>query len=134
MSKFKHYSRYIFHAAAYLCLAAVLFAGGYAIGRKNGGGLLAVSPTLSEEGVPSQTPLPFSEPTEQPEENTSRYRVVLEDDQLRLYLDEDGLSRLISSEEISIYAYPEQDINALQNGKNFSTLGEAMELMENFLS
>jgi hypothetical protein len=62
------------------------------------------------------------------------YRVILEDGELRLYSDKDGISRLISSEEISEQSFPSSDTAALKEGRSFKELNEALELMENFLS
>lgn len=119
--------RNIIISLSYVFLTAVFFAGGYAIGYKNGGGMLstpAAVTTQAEDSTPS--PSPTAEPT--------GYRVILEDSELRLYKDENGSSRLISHEEISEGAFPGYDIEILKGGRSFSTIEEALELMENFLS
>lgn len=119
--------RNIIISVSYVFLTAVFFAGGYAIGYRNGGGMLS-TPTAVTTTAEENTPVPS--PTIQP----SGYRVILEDSELRLYKDENGSSRLISHEEISEGAFPGYDIEILKGGRSFSTIEEALELMENFLS
>ena len=120
-------ARNIIISVSYVFLTAFFFAGGYAIGYKNGGGMLS-TPTAVTTTAEENTPAPS--PTVQP----SGYRVILEDGELRLYKDENGSSRLISHEEISEGTFPGYDIEILKGGRTFSTIEEALELMENFLS
>lgn len=120
--------RNIIIITAYLFLTAAFFFAGYTIGFKNGGGLLRDNIPAASAAVPSAAQ------TMQPLIVSPVYRVILEDGQLRLYLDENGTSRLISNEEISESAFPSHDIASLKEGMKFSRLDDALSLMENFLS
>lgn len=118
--------RHILIITTYLFLTVIFFVIGYAIGLKNGekilGEPLITTATNSVTKIPTATLSP------------SRYRVILEDGELRLYFDENGESRLISNEKVSEESFPAHDIATLKQGKAFITLDEALSLMENFLS
>ncbi|MBR0366234.1 MAG: hypothetical protein IJH94_05485 [Clostridia bacterium] len=86
--------------------------------------------TTDNTGSATVMSIPSHIPTAEPQ----RYRVRLEDGELRLYHDEGGISRLISSEEISEGSYPTRDIAVLKDGVIFETTEAALTLMENFLS
>lgn len=121
-------TKHILMYSAYLCVAAALFCGGFAIGHHTGTGLYtagsgAVIPAAATEtAAPAETALPHS------------YRLILEDGELRLYQDSGGISHLISGEEISVGSYPVSDIASLKDGMIFTDLNQALALMENFLS
>ncbi|MGN0182992.1 MAG: hypothetical protein ACI4DP_11395 [Candidatus Ornithomonoglobus sp.] len=120
--------RNILAIAAYVCLTAAIFAVGIGIGYQNGKGLMTTQASVTATGIPAEALLPMT--TEAP----PRYRVILEDGELRLYLDENGTSRLISNDEISEASFPASDIAELKEGFHFDTLSDALALMENFLS
>ncbi len=124
MEKKKLIYRYIILSASYLFLTALFFAAGYSIGYRSGGALseqvsamVAASPAASEAA-----------------DEMRRYRVILEDGELRLYSDENGISRLISAENISESPFPARDIAILKEGVSFEDQNDAFALMENFLS
>ncbi len=119
--------RNIILIAAYLFLTAAFFFAGYGIGFRNGGGMLKDTVPAASAAVPAVQ-------TSQPLQVSPLYRVILEDGELRLYLDENGTSRLISNEEISESSFPSHDIASLKEGMKFSELDDALSLMENFLS
>lgn len=127
MEKFTFNRRNITVIASYLFLTAIFFIFGLLIGFHNGD-----DPILKEASntvtVPDNTLLPVT--TAPP----SNYRVILEDGELRLYIDENGISRLISREEISEDSYPVADIASLKRGLIFETADGAISLMENFIS
>lgn len=121
-------ARNIIVIATYLFLTAIFFAIGYAIGFKNGEVLLSEPYVSASAGNAETTNIPIA--TVSP----SQYRVILEDGELRLYLDKNGEGRLISNEKVSEDSFPAHDIATLKEGKSFDTLDEALALMENFLS
>lgn len=127
MEKFTLNRRNITIIASYLFLTAIFFIFGLLIGFHNGD-----DPVLKETTntvlSPDTTLLPVT--TAAP----SNYRVILEDSELRLYIDENGISRLISREEISEDSYPVADIASLKKGIVFETADGAISLMENFIS
>lgn len=127
MEKFTLNRRNITVIASYLFLTAIFFIFGLLIGFHNGD-----DPILKEASntvtAPDTTLLPVT--TAPP----SNYRVILEDGELRLYIDENGISRLISREEISEDSYPVADIASLKKGLIFETADGAISLMENFIS
>ncbi|MDD6763564.1 MAG: hypothetical protein PUD92_08080 [Clostridiales bacterium] len=120
--------RNILAIAAYVCLTAAIFAVGIGIGYHNGKGLMTMQASVTATGIPDGTPAPAAS------ETPPRYRVILEDGELRLYLDENGASRLISNNEISEASFPASDVAELKEGIHFDTLSDALALMENFLS
>lgn len=119
-------TRNILTTAAYLFLTAAIFAAGIGIGYRSGGAAEQASVTAT--GVPAASAPPAQSAA------PARYRVVLEDGAIRLYLDENGISRLISDDEISESSFPVSDIAELKEGFLFDSLSDALELMENFLS
>lgn len=119
--------RNIITVISYLFVAITVFALGYLLGFKSIDNKLMTEAT-SQVNSPYQS----SSPTLSPQ-NTS-YRVILEDREIRLYIDESGTSRLISAEEISETAYPVSDIASLKNGFTFDSMDKAISLMENFIS
>ena len=119
--------RNIITVISYLFVAITVFALGYLLGFKSIDDKLMTEAT-SQVNSPYQS----SSPTLSPQ-NTS-YRVILEDGEIRLYIDESGTSRLISAEEISETAYPVSDIASLKNGFAFDSMDKAISLMENFIS
>lgn len=113
---------------SYLCLTIFFFIIGFFSGKtKNTNDVIKyTSADINSVPYASATPLISESP--------SLYRVILEDGQIRLYFDEGGISRLVSSEEISEDAYPVSDIATLKKGMVFSSTDEAIALMENFIS
>lgn len=120
-------SRNILAAAAYVCLTAAFFAAGIGIGYRGGKGLMTTQASVTATGIPAETRVPTAA-------RAQRYRVVLEDGELRLYLDGNGTSRLISNDEISEASFPASDVAELKEGFRFEELSDALALMENFLS
>ena len=112
---------------SYLFVAIAVFALGYLFGFKS-----IDDKFITEATSQVNSPYQSSSPTLSPH-NTS-YRVILEDREIRLYIDEGGTSRLISAEEISETAYPVSDIASLKNGFTFDSMDKAISLMENFIS
>lgn len=127
MNNLSEKTRHILLLTAYLCFAAVLFAAGCAVGYRRGGSMLSAPTVVTSAGVPKAS----EEPSEEPRKP---YRIILEDAELRLYLDKDGAGRLISNEPISESSFPAADIAELKEGMTFDSLSEALALMENFLS
>ncbi len=127
MQKLTLNRRNILIISSYLFLASLVFILGYVSGFKS------IDEKLFNE-VSTHANAPYSNltPTLSPQE--ASYRVILEDSQIRLYIDENSISRMISSEEISEDAYPVSDIASLKNGFIFDTLDKAISLMENFIS
>lgn len=119
--------RNIFIALSYLFIATVVFIAGYFWGINKINDQIfneTVTQANSTDVNTVSTPLPYQ----------TTYRVILEDGQIRLYIDENGISRLVSSEEISEDAYPISDIASLKKGFIFDTMDKAISLMENFIS
>lgn len=119
--------RNIFIMLSYLFIATVVFIIGYFWG------LSKINEEIFNETVTQatshnintvSTPLPLQ----------TTYRVILEDGQIRLYIDENNISRMVSAEEISEDAYPISDIASLKKGFIFDTMDKAISLMENFIS
>lgn len=119
--------RNILLITSYVLLTGLFFTVGYTAGYHNGGGMLSTSATVETE---KKEPTPQPSPSLTPEQ----YRVVLEDNELRLYKDDGGVSRVISHEQISENSFPTHDVETLRQGCVFTTLEEAISLMENFLS
>lgn len=128
MEKFTLNRRNITVIASYVFLTAIFFIFGLLIGFHNGNDPIIKEASNTVSTVPDNTSLPF--PTHTP----SNYRVILEDGELRLYIDENGISRLISREEISEDLYPVSDIASLKKGIVFETADGAISLLENFIS
>lgn len=128
MEKFTLNRRNITVIASYLFLTAIFFIFGLLIGFHNGDDPISKEVSNTVSAVPDNTLLPLA--TMPP----SNYRVILEDGELRLYIDENGISRLISREEISEDSYPVADIASLKKGLVFETADGAISLMENFIS
>lgn len=128
MQKFTFSRRNITVIASYLFLTAIFFIFGLLIGFHNGDDPIIKETTAqtAAEFSATQNPLPTVSP--------SNYRVILEDGELRLYIDENGVSKLISREEISEASYPISDIAELKGGIIFETADAAIALMENFIS
>ena len=122
MQKIKPIYRNIILIFSYLFLMSIFFYIGFTSGMHK-----TATDNTDNAAVVS---IPSHIPTAEPE----RYRVILEDGELRLYHDEGGISRLISSEEISEASYPTRDIAVLKDGVIFETSEAALTLMENFLS
>ena len=118
--------RYILISASYVFLTAVFFLAGYYAGFKSGGHIV---PESTAEAIVPAAAAPAAE-TNIPQQ----YRVILEDSELRLYSDENGLSRLISSTEISEVSFPTRDVALLKGGVTFNRTQDALTFMENFLS
>ncbi len=119
--------RNIFIVLSYLFIATVVFTAGYFWG------INKINKQIFNETVTQANSTDFNTiSTPLPSQTT--YRVVLEDGQIRLYIDENGISRLVSSEEISEDAYPISDIASLKNGFIFDAMDKAISLMENFIS
>ena len=123
MQKIRPLYRYIIVSASYLLLSAVFFSAGYFLGRS----------TVPQPVIREAASIPIAQPsTEEP--RPAKYRVVLEDGELRLYCDENGTSRLMSSEKISPDSFPSRDVAILREGIVFDSSEAALTLMENFLS
>ena len=115
MENFKLNRRNITTIASYLFLTAIFFIFGLLIGFHNGDDPIIKETSNTVTTVPDNTVFPI--PTVLP----SNYRVILEDGELRLYIDENGISRLISREEMSEDLYPVSDIASLKKGIVFET-------------
>lgn len=122
-------SRHILTAASYVFLTALFFGAGYLIGFENGDDMLSTPVSVSSSADETDTT-----PSPAPTEMSASYRVILEDGELRMYLDENGGSRLVSNEQVSEALFPKSDIETLKKGLFFNTLEEALSMMENFLS
>lgn len=127
MKNLSQSTRNIIIISAYLFLTVIFFITGYSIGLKNG-------EKLSEPFVAASVPNTLATNIPLETVSPSQYRVILEDGELRLYMDENGTGRLISNEKVSEESFPPHDIATLKEGKTFPTLEEALALMENFLS
>ena len=119
--------RNIFIALSYLFIATVVFIAGYFWG------INKINEQFFNETVTQANSTDFNT-TSTPLPTQATYRVILEDGQIRLYIDENGISRLVSSEEISEDAYPISDIASLKKGFIFDAMDKAISLMENFIS
>lgn len=119
--------RNIFIALSYLFIATVVFIAGYFWG------INKINEQIFNETV-TQANSPDFNTASTPLPSQTTYRVILEDGQIRLYIDENGISRLVSSEEISEDAYPISDIASLKKGFIFDAMDKAISLMENFIS
>ena len=95
MEKFTFTRRNITVITSYLLFTAIFFILGLLIGFKNGDDPIIKEVSSVTQNIPEFTPVPFTTPS------PSHYRVILEDGKLRLYIDENGVSRLVSQEEIS---------------------------------
>lgn len=128
MKKINLDRRNIILISSYVFITAIFFTTGYFIGFKNNNKpiLQETSSNVNSQAYDILTPAPTKYP--------SNYRVILEDGELRLYIDENGISRLISSESISEEQYPVSDIASLKKGITFETADGAISLMENFIS
>ncbi len=128
MQKFTLNRRNITILLSYLFLVTVFFITGYFTGFNNG------DKTLSKDVISNISASP--EGSAQPTQTTApyNYRVVLEDSQIRLYIDEGGKSRLISAEDISEESFPISDITLLKKGLVFDTADGAITMLENFIS
>ncbi len=127
MQKLNLNRRNILIISSYLFLATMVFILGYFAGFKRVDDKL-----FNETSTHANSTYTNLSPTLSPLKTS--YRVILEDSQIRLYIDENGISRMVSSEEISEDAYPVSDIASLKNGFIFDTLDKAISLMENFIS
>ena len=119
--------RNIFIMLSYLFIATVVFITGYFWG------INKINEQFLNETV-TQATSPNFNTVSTPLPTQATYRVILEDGQIRLYIDENGISRLVSSEEISEDAYPISDIASLKKGFIFDAMDKAISLMENFIS
>ena len=123
MQKIRPIYRYILISGSYLFLTAVFFTAGFFIGRSS-----PVRPAITEAAAISAPPAATAAAQE------TKYRVVLEDAELRLYVDENGISRMMSAQQISPESYPVRDVAILREGIVFDNSEAALTLMENFLS
>lgn len=114
--------RNIILVTSYLFLSSVFFFGGYIAGTN--------VYDLKDQEAAALVSVPSVSPSVEPQ----NYRVILEDGELRLYLDGNGISRLISSESISEESFPARDVATLKEGIIFENTEDALTLMENFLS
>lgn len=128
MDKFKRITRYIIPVLSYLFLTGLFFSAGYLIGVRSTDEIMTVNPIITATEASRQDEEVI------PEEAKKHYRVILEDGQIRLYIDEDEKSRLISNDTISEAAYPCSDIAKLKEGVIFDVLSDALSFIENFLS
>lgn len=113
--------------ASYLLLMAVFFAGGYALGQRGDaavpiaeatpGAIRAVSVEIPEEAEP-----------------VTVYTIIMENSNLYLYSVTDGVNTEMARHKISETIFPASDIEMLKNGVTFDNLGDAQELLENFVS
>ncbi len=128
MQKINFNRRNITIIASYVFLTAVFFITGYFFGFKKGDEPILQEVSSNIGTTPYGTMIPVTSPI------PSNYRVILEDSEIRLYIDENGVSRLISAEKISEDSYPVSDIASLKKGLIFETADGAISLMENFIS
>lgn len=127
MQKLTLNRRNILIISSYLFLATLVFVMGYLFGFRSIDERL-----FNETSTQANAPYTSLAPTLSP--LSASYRVILEDREIRLYIDENGISRLVSAEEITEDAYPVSDIASLKNGFVFETMDKAISLMENFIS
>ncbi len=127
MQKITLTRRNIIISATYLFLIVAVFTIAFLLGYNSGENSI-----LLESSSHMSVPKASSSPTLTP--HTASYRVILEDREIRLYIDENGISRLISREEITEDAYPVSDIASLKNGFTFDNMNSAITLIENFIS
>lgn len=127
MQKITLNRRNIIFILSYLFVATLVFIMGYLFGFKS-----IDEKLFNETSTYANSPYTSLTPTITP--TSALYRVILEDGQIRLYIDENGISRMILSEEISENAYPVSDIASLKNGFRFDAMDKAIALMENFIS
>ena len=123
MQKLRPIYRYILISGSYLFLTAVFFTAGFFIGRSS-----QAAPVVTEAAAISAPPASTAAAQD------TKYRVVLEDSELRLYVDENGISRMMSAQQISPESYPARDVAILREGIVFDNSEAALTLMENFLS
>ena len=128
MERFMTKHKNIIITASYVCLIALFFSLGVFIGFKNGNEPITKNTSSIVSNIPDKTEAPIQ--TQPP----SDYRLILEDGELRFYIDEGGKSRLISSEEISEDSYPVTDIALLKKGIIFESADSAISMLENFIS
>ena len=128
MEKFMTKHRNIIITVSYLCLMVIFFSLGLFIGFKNGDEQLTKNVSSTVNNIPDKTEIPAQN------QSPSNYRLVLEDGELRLYVDEGGKSRLISAEAISEDTYPVADIALLKKGIIFESADSAVSMLENFIS
>ena len=128
MQKINLNRRNITIIVSYVFLTALFFSLGYFFGFKN------INEPIVSDVSTNVTSLPYQTPTPTQPQSILSYRVILEDVEIRLYIDENGKSRLISSEKISEESYPVSDIASLKSGIEFETADEAVSLIENFIS
>ena len=127
MQKINLNRRNITIIVSYVFLTALFFSLGYFFGFKN------INEPIVSDVSTNVTSLPYQTPTPTQPQSILSYRVILEDGEIRLYIDENGKSRLISSEKISEESYPVSDIASLKSGIEFETADEAVSLIENLL-
>lgn len=113
--------------ASYLLLMAVFFAGGYALGQRGD----AVAPVA--EATPGAVRAVSVEIPEDAEPVTV-YTIIMENSNLYLYSVTDGVNTEMARHKISETVFPASDIEMLRNGVTFDNLGDAQELLENFVS
>ena len=106
MQKFISNHRNITIFASYLLLTVIVFVIGYNTGERNEQKSLLKEASYNLESVPNESILPDAS-------NQTSYRVILEDGELRLNIDTNAVSRLISREEISESSFPVSDIASL---------------------
>ena len=128
MQKINLNRRNITIIVSYVFLTALFFSLGYFFGFKN------INEPIVSDVSTNVTSLPYQTPTPTQPQSILSYRVILEEGEIRLYIDENGKSRLISSEKISEESYPVSDIASLKSGIEFETADEAVSLIENFIS
>ena len=128
MQKINLNRRIITIIVSYVFLTALFFSLGYFFGFNN------INEPIVSDVSTNVTSLPYQTPTPTQPQSILSYRVILEDGEIRLYIDENGKSRLISSEKISEESYPVSDIASLKSGIEFETADEAVSLIENFIS
>lgn len=108
--------------ASYVLLVGVFFFGGYALGSIRE---MANTPRATEE------PLEVMNMTGQ---ESSEYRLILEDGKLNLYSINGAIKEIMACEDISIGVYPPSDIIELEKGITFDNIEDAQLLFENFVS
>ena len=125
MQKITFNRRNITIILSYLFLVTAFFLTGYFAGGNK---------RISKEAISNITAIP--QQSNQPTQSAPpyNYRVILEDSQIRLYIDEGGRSRLISAENISEESYPISDITLLKKGLVFDSADGAIAMLENFIS
>lgn len=110
---------------AYVLLAAILFSGGYIIGKTTMGGYEHERYEAAEAAA---------EITAAEETLSPMYEVKAENGKITIYKCIDDKKTPLMSDEISERVFPKEDIEELRAGVTFERLEQAQQMFENFVS